>query len=926
MLWRRNPVRPRTSCQAGHRTARSLASASDGSPGDPWKTFLDWFMEASTAPHHRHQSRRRCASINNRRHATRPVANPGADPFRMPERMDNEIQVLFPNVAGPARSRRKHSTIPTPPGVTAEIQSMLNNLGLGADAVLEKHATGSGGGSQQPPQGSRVHPDLLKNYNPHAHSANYTTAAQRGFHFTARTRAAADDYSEAIDALLEDKIETEAPILGRTGKQREKLPVDRTPGSVFELIHLLHEYRQKIAEEEGLYTQDLHQDRSAIWRTFERVAKDAPADLEQLQKFEFKEICTVAKIARVSAPRRLERVNLLLKSMSARAVTPGVWGYEGLMYAHIGTEGAVKECTRILGEMVAQGVVPRYLTYKILLRVLIEGQGVEAARSWLLNEVEGKMDVESRGDMGTSVEKLKPNLLLYNGLVHDYVSSGDMTSAWQLVDLMREKGLCPNVYTYMFLMHGYGKRGDRDEMFRTFAEMVKNDIKPDRAVYDTLLAGLLTGGRRQRDFEQEAETGVRPEDQRATTSVTHQQRQAASDDLLAQATEVYEEMKDSGFKPGLVTYNIFMHAFLERKDLAKVRALFDEMTMAGINPDESTYSLAIRACIYARNLKGVDEVFQHMLNSGIEPDIVVYGNVMTAHGQLGNLEKIRYYLEDMRRRQYTPNYHIWHILINAYCQARDMDGAAAVVKRMQDNGHFITELTYNTLMHGYGLVGDLEAVHRTFDAIKHLRVRTSIYSYNSAIAAFARNGDRDAAMRVYLSMVEKGYPPDTVTFNILIHMEASRLDAAGAGDVYRNMIASGVEPDEQTYIPLIEMHSMRYDTDRAAAIQRHMLALAHTTGSILSHNAVLKGLKRQRDTAKAEQEFAFATEVHNVAPDIRTFDMLVRVHAYKGDVASARKWFEKAREEYAITPDVQLWNALLTAFVHAGDPEGAFGR
>ncbi|KAJ3177643.1 hypothetical protein HDU87_004396 [Geranomyces variabilis] len=600
--------------------------------------------------------------------------------------------------------------------------------------------------------------------------------------------------------------------------------------------------------------------------------------------------------------------------MAACGIPHQIWCYEARLIALTDLPGGLDAGMQILRELEARTdarrPVPRYRTYGVLLRLIIAQYGAAAAEKWLLNDFVGKIRVQDPHCERNTVTATW-DLQLCNTLIHGYAVCGDMDQAHRLVAGLEAQGLQPNSFTWLYILHGHVLNGDRPAMMRVLQTVKKAHQRPTKAFYEMLICGLLHCGRRKRDYLRDATAHIP-----ADLSEGLDENRAITD-----AAEVHDEMKQE-YRSGLSIYNLFMSVFIRRGELEKVKTMFEDMRKAGIFPDAVSYSLVITACLRGDDHDGVDAAFEDMCTEGVEPDLVVYGNILSAHGQLGKLGKVQKYLQHMRDRGFRPNYHIWHILINSYCCNRDMAAAAAVVEQMKAADYRVTEITYVTMMDGYGLAGDLDGVGRMFAAIMNLRVRVSIYAFNTAIAAYARNGDRESAMRCYMLMVDTGYPPDRITFNILINMEAQRLDAVGASELYRMMVDSGISPDVKTLAPLIDLHVKRSDMTRAKAMQQEMLT--HASGSIVPHNALLAGFMRQRGTADAEAEFKFATDFHAARPDIRTFDMLVRVHAHDGDVEGARKWFAKA-SAFNIKADTALWNALLTAYVSRGDSAGAFG-
>ncbi|KAJ3162151.1 hypothetical protein HDU86_005849 [Geranomyces michiganensis] len=736
-----------------------------------------------------------------------------------------------------------------------------------------------------------------------------TRPAERLFHGTAGAQSYAfteEDRGSELELTAEDR----SPIVRR---QLGAIPEHPLPGSVESLIREIDRYLAALQKEEDFFTPERHHDRAQLWKSFALLAKSSPSVLTALKLFEFKAIAKVARLTRCSPQRRVERVNLVLQSMTECGIPHEIWCYEARMIAQTDLPGGLDVGIQIIRELETRTdnrlPFPRYRTYGILLRLMIAQNGAVAAEKWIRHEFIGKALVQDPQCEGNTVVATW-DIQLCNALIHGYADTGDMVQALRLVASLESLGMRPNSFTWLYIMHGHVINGDRPAMMRVLQVVKKAHVRPTKALYEMLICGLLHCGRKERDYLRDATDGP-PKYPRENLDESR---------AIMDASEIHDEMKEE-YRSGLSIYNLFMSAFVRRGELEKVEELFRDMKREGISPDAASYSLLISTRLRAADLDGADAAFEHMCAQGVEPDLVVYGNILSAHGRLGSMDKVRKYLQHMRKYGFRPNYHIWHILINAYCCNRDMAGAAAIVEQMKAANYRVTEITYVTMMDGYGLVGDLDGVGRMFAAIMNLRVSVSIYAFNTAIAAYARNGDRESAMRCYMLMIETGYPPDRITFNILINMEAQRLDAVGAAELYRTMVDQGTSPNERTLAPLINLHVKRSDMTRAKAMQREMLVCA--SGSIVPHNSLLAGFVRQRRPADAEAEYRFATAVHGARPDIRTFDMLVRVHAHDADIEGARKWFAKALE-LDVKPDTALWNALLTAYVAKGDASGAF--
>ncbi|TPX70457.1 hypothetical protein SpCBS45565_g01790 [Spizellomyces sp. 'palustris'] len=903
MLWGRTPVRAKPCGHAGRQTSRTLASASNGHSGDPWKSFLDWFMESSTAPHHRHQPRRRCASTG------KQFQGKGTGQWTLRPLEHPSLRAAIPEPSA------KFTGTPRINGQIPTTESDVADSGA-------RRLRGNISSRRFPINSSLTHyKEVLNRLHVHHHRRGHPNqpAQGRAIHFTSAMKSSSDPI-EQLESALEQGVDAERILLsdqpddGISGEpiQNECNP----PATVAELLRLLSELELQIKEDDGSITYDAHYLTSRVWKAFKNLAESIPHELKALRNHDFTVLFEIAKRSRVPCEERVNRVMLVMNTLQECGRPASLRGFEALMSAHIGEAGASDICTKILQGAIENGITPRIETYNILLRARIVEHGVDPARTWLAEHVEGIAEVRSAKESESF--PFAATVSTFNAIIHGHIQAGDIRRALQCVKEMEEKGLRPNFITWTMLIFGYSKCGDRSSVIKTFHDMIATNVRPSRVTYETVIFALLGGGRVKRDFLQQDSR------ERTTYPVSGDQK-AGNDEKSAieEAMEVYEDMITAGFKPGVMLYNIFMTAYLNRKELPRVKQLFDEMVNGGLYPDVATYTIAISACSAANDISAVDEVFGHLRQSEIEPDIILYGTVMSVHAQKGNLVKVRTYVEDMVNAGWKLNYYIWHILLHAYCQSRDMTGAHKIVEEMQRSGFPATEITYNTLINGYGHVGNVVAAEEVFRSFVSKKIKISVETFNIMINALARNQDREGAMRIYAEMIDRGLQPDRITFNILIKLESNRLDAIGASNRYREMLSAGLEPDERTYIPMINLHARRSDFDRARSIQRHLLSLDHLTPTFQSHNAFIEAYWKQGSVLDAVKEYEFATEVKQMTPDIRTFDMLVRAFGYKGDVESARQWFDKCID-VGIRPDTRLWNALMSGYVTIGDRDGAF--
>ncbi|KAJ3086182.1 hypothetical protein HK102_013445 [Quaeritorhiza haematococci] len=543
------------------------------------------------------------------------------------------------------------------------------------------------------------------------------------------------------------------------------------------------------------------------------------------------------------------------------------------------------------------------------------------------------------------------------------------------MDKMEKEGFPPTTWAWSALIFGHVRAGDMQGAMRCYREIVarKNQtgLGPNRVIYETLIHGFL--GRQRQKVDTRSPVGA-VENERVLANRGDVEELGAglnfgvgsgsggelasspSSINMAEALDLYEDMIASKYAPGVVTYHLFIKAYIEIDRVDKARAMFDEMIASGLQPDVHIYTTLIDAYMSNQQPWRATELVQMVNDAGIEPDVVLYSALIHGHARCGDFARAAAVEREMRSHapQLKPTYQTYHILMHMHCLNGDMPSAWEVLEEMEadERGFKRTEFTYNILLHGYGLLGDLEATQTLLKAMRYQSgISPSVTTYNTLIMAHARAGDQEGAMQWYSRILQDGMEPDVVTYNILISANGAALNAVGALEAYQALLKrEDLKPTKYTFLPLIGMYAKMGEVDQARQAQQLMLEelgnkqsgsaddLGRTSSSSSSsgspsisrmqpYNLIINSEARAGRIPSALDELARAQQ-DGVNPDVRTFDMIIRAHGAAGDVEGARKWMDIAlyggdSGSPPVVPDTQLFNALAYAYAKVGDRDGA---
>ncbi|KAL1915144.1 uncharacterized protein VTP21DRAFT_7625 [Calcarisporiella thermophila] len=284
---------------------------------------------------------------------------------------------------------------------------------------------------------------------------------------------------------------------------------------------------------------------------------------------------------------------------------------------------------------------------------------------------------------------------------------------------------------------------------------------------------------------------------------------------------------------------------------------------------------------------------------------------------------------------------------------------------------------FNIMMHAYHLYGDLAAARNVFDAMKEHAVEPNIVSYNTLMNAITKLGDPEEAIQFfnklpmpgdvfsYCTLIDacatlkdfkrateffermrrEGVQPNAVVFNAIIHICCQQNQLARAMTVLNDMQQQGVDPNDITYATLIRAHSLRGlhsdveqllsamqkagvtpNADTYIAIgmspQEVIAELGGDRLKVSDYNSLLSiCIKRHHDFSQAFEIFQ-AMRSHGIAPNVRTYNLLIDANIKSGRREEAFNLFQAMQAEH-LEPDVVTYTQLLQTYADTADLRGA---
>ncbi|XP_043687299.1 pentatricopeptide repeat-containing protein At1g09900-like [Telopea speciosissima] len=321
----------------------------------------------------------------------------------------------------------------------------------------------------------------------------------------------------------------------------------------------------------------------------------------------------------------LDKARQVLDDMVRSGLRPNVVTFTILINGNC-RRGRLQKAFEIFEVMGRIGCLPTVQTYNCLLNGLCYVGRVEEACELLM-----KIKNSSK----------KPDIYTYTVVMDGFCKVGRSDEAMELLKEALEMGLNPTVVTFNTLFNGYCKEGRPSEGITLLKQMKERDCHPDYITYSTLLHGLLKWSEIPAALQIYKEMlEIRFEiDERMMNILLRAicRRSWADGELLKDAEELFERIKNVGLGPHPSTYCLMIQSLSIRGQIDRALANLHEMMRLGYPPRMITFNTVVRAlCVEGR----VDDallVLLVMVTSSTSPGRISYNLIIDELNQQGRL-------------------------------------------------------------------------------------------------------------------------------------------------------------------------------------------------------------------------------------------------------------------------------------------------
>ncbi|CAM8994877.1 unnamed protein product [Rhodiola kirilowii] len=268
------------------------------------------------------------------------------------------------------------------------------------------------------------------------------------------------------------------------------------------------------------------------------------------------------------------------------------------------------------------------------MRKMIDGKPNVAVYNMLIHGFVKRMEHERAVELYHRMlkDRVKPDVYTFNILISSYCRNSLFGLALEVFKEMRSKGCRPNVVSFNTLIKGFFREMKYDDAVQMAYEMIDLRCELSCATCEILVSGLCKGGKIIEACDLVVEfggKGVLPNDTKPSliASITLLEGLRKSQ-KLEEALRFTENILRENITPDSVTYNCLL------EDLCKARRTRDAIRLShlatgkGLDADSITYEILINGCSHEGIRKEGEQLVDEMLDKGFISDLASFNRMM----------------------------------------------------------------------------------------------------------------------------------------------------------------------------------------------------------------------------------------------------------------------------------------------------------
>uniref|UniRef100_A0A2P2KYP7 Pentatricopeptide repeat-containing protein At1g02420 n=1 Tax=Rhizophora mucronata TaxID=61149 RepID=A0A2P2KYP7_RHIMU len=264
---------------------------------------------------------------------------------------------------------------------------------------------------------------------------------------------------------------------------------------------------------------------------------------------------------------------------------------------------------------------------------------------------------------------------------------------------------------------------------------------------------------------------------------------------MTDARNVYHKLKKE-FRPNLQTFNILLSGW---KSSEEAESFFEEMKELGVKPDIVTYNSLIDVYCKGREIKKAYQLIERMRQEEISPDVFTHTIIIGGLGLVGQPDKARLQLREMKEDGCYPDVAAYNAAIRNYCIAKRLGDAYDLMDDMQRQGLSPNPTTYNLFFRVFYWSNDWRSSWSLYGRIMDVGCLPNTQSCMFLIRLFKRNEKVDMALQLWKDMVQKGFGSYILVSDVLFDLLCDVGKLVEAEKCFLDMVEKGHKPSNASF-------------------------------------------------------------------------------------------------------------------------------
>ncbi|KAJ4842160.1 hypothetical protein Tsubulata_037397 [Turnera subulata] len=261
------------------------------------------------------------------------------------------------------------------------------------------------------------------------------------------------------------------------------------------------------------------------------------------------------------------------------------------------------------------------------------------------------------------------------------------------------------------------------------------------------------------------------------------------------AMNAYSSMRNE-FMPNVQTFNVLLSG---GKSSEYVESLFEEMKELGVTPNVVSYNCLIGLYCKRREMDKARNVVDRMRKEGVFPDVITYTNIIVGLGLAGEPDKSRDVLKEMEANGCSPDVAAYNAAIKSYCVANRLHDAYSLMDEMVKKGMSPNATTYNMFFRVFHYSSDWQASWSLYRRMLDAGCFPNTQSCMFLVRLCKKHEKVEMALKLWNDMIEKGFgsyiPVSDVLFDWLCDIDK----VAEVEKCFLQMVEKGYKPSYESF-------------------------------------------------------------------------------------------------------------------------------